>query len=92
MHQYAIPYERLILERKVGSGAYGDVWRARYARLDVVVAVKKLKAASVTKWGLDKFQDEIELMSRLEHENIVQFIGMVPVEAFFLRNFLFCSD
>ena len=77
--RFQIPYKEIFREKKLGSGSFGDVWLATYTHVHVSapVAVKKLKAERIDKFMLRKFQDEIELMARLEHENIVGFVGMV---------------
>ena len=87
--RFQIPYSDIERTKKLGSGTFGDVWLANYTHMHVTapVAVKKLKAERIDSFMLRKFQDEVELMSRLEHANIVGFVGM-PVKLFFTGHYI----
>ncbi len=62
------PYE---IEAPVGSGAMGEVYRAKDIRLDRVVAIKVLPAALALDRELrDRFVREAKLISSLNHPNI----------------------
>ena len=71
-----IPFDHLVVRKKIGSGTFGDVWLALHTRDNANVAVKKLKAEKVEQHMLKRFRDEIILMSRIEHPRIVRFVGM----------------
>ncbi|PRP78638.1 hypothetical protein PROFUN_13512 [Planoprotostelium fungivorum] len=60
--------------QKVGEGAYGVVWKARYR--GNFVAMKQIKTADME--VIEGFMSEVELMKRLSpHPNVVSFIGFV---------------
>lgn len=58
---------------KIGSGSFGDVWRGEWAGIEV--AVKKITKASITDKDIQSFRDEVDIMSKLRHPNVVQFLG-----------------
>ena len=62
----------LVLVKKVGSGAFGDVFEGRCAGVGPV-AVKALR--SVTEASVEAFKAEILLTASLRHINIVNFVG-----------------
>ena len=66
---YQIPgYEALAF---LGSGAMGDVFRARDARLEREVALKVVSAFSGDAAFMDRFEEEARTASSLNHPNIV---------------------
>jgi hypothetical protein len=56
-------------DKKIGSGAFGIVYTAVFR--GTKVAVKQLISEKVDDENLERFQDEILLMSKLHHPNIV---------------------
>ncbi|KAG9416268.1 hypothetical protein AC1031_000669 [Aphanomyces cochlioides] len=64
---------RLTLQRKLGSGAFADVWSGTYQGESV--AVKKLHANRVTLHQLQSFVEEITLMATFDSPYIVKLIG-----------------
>ncbi|CAK4111879.1 unnamed protein product [Aphanomyces euteiches] len=63
----------LTLQRKLGSGAFADVWSGTYQGESV--AVKKLHANRVTLHQLKSFVNEITLMATFDSPYIVKLIG-----------------
>ncbi|KAF0694076.1 Aste57867_15024 [Aphanomyces stellatus] len=63
----------LQLQRKLGSGAFADVWLATFQGESV--AVKKLNSSKVTVNQLHSFIDEIKLMATFDSPYIVKLIG-----------------
>ncbi|MEC8567406.1 MAG: protein kinase, partial [Pseudomonadota bacterium] len=59
--------------KKLGAGAYGEVWAAKYN--GTPVAVKKLHRHKLDEHNLKAFRDEFELQLSLRHPNIVAIIG-----------------
>ncbi|XP_062082453.1 probable LRR receptor-like serine/threonine-protein kinase At1g67720 [Humulus lupulus] len=59
-------------EKKIGSGGFGDVY---YGKLkdDIEIAVKVL--ASNSNQGKREFSNEVTLLSRIHHRNLVQLLG-----------------
>jgi len=62
------------IERKIGQGAYGDVFKARYFGYPVAVKVIKdpLSADEVKR---EKILEELKIMVLLKHPNVVMLMG-----------------
>lgn len=63
---------RYKLDRRLGEGGMGEVWRAYHPALKKHVAVKILKADVASAAGLSRFEREIAAMTELEHPNTVR--------------------
>ncbi|KAJ9703837.1 hypothetical protein PVL29_005208 [Vitis rotundifolia] len=63
----------LTLENKVASGSYGDLFKGTYRSQEV--AIKILKPESVNTDMLREFSQEVYIMRKIRHKNVVQFIG-----------------
>lgn len=66
----------LFIGSKIGEGAHGKVYQGRYR--DRIVAVKVLHRGSTSEERAsleDRFAREVNMMSRVKHENLVKFIG-----------------
>jgi len=70
---YNINYSEITWDKKIAQGAFGEVWRATWA--GTVVAAKKILKTEIGDSDLAEFSQEILLMSKLRHPNIVQFLG-----------------
>ncbi|CAI5437671.1 unnamed protein product [Caenorhabditis angaria] len=80
--EYYILHDDIILINKLGSGAFGEVWKGVWRKRDktsVDVAVKRMKGNS-TKSVIKEFVKEAKLMRKLKHPNIVTIIGVAPSE------------
>lgn len=64
------------LMKRLGSGAFGDVFQARDTRLDRIVAVKILRRDTDDGRGLDWFLREARAAAQLHHTNIVSVHGV----------------
>ncbi|WP_197443831.1 WD40 repeat domain-containing serine/threonine-protein kinase [Maioricimonas rarisocia] len=62
---------RFILERELGSGAFGTVYRAHDPQLDRPVAIKLLKFAPDSEERIARFLAEAKAAAQLHHPNIV---------------------
>ncbi|GMF22236.1 unnamed protein product [Phytophthora lilii] len=60
--------------RLIGSGAFGVVWLVRY-RSTQFLASKRLREDMATRDRVQDFVDEIKMVSRFDHPNIVTFVG-----------------
>lgn len=66
--------EDVKLERKLGEGAFGEVWLGRLH--GKAVACKKIRAMQgMSPEILKAFEEELDVMSRLRHPNILLFMG-----------------
>ena len=63
------PYEIVTL---IGSGAMGEVYRARDTQLDRDVAIKLISPAEAGDDAYRRFEAEARAVSALNHPNIVQ--------------------
>ncbi|KAI4325411.1 hypothetical protein MLD38_030814 [Melastoma candidum] len=70
---WEIDHSQLKNEVKVASGSYGDLYRGTYCGQEV--AIKILKPGRVNAAMLRDFAQEIYIMRKIRHKNVVQFIG-----------------
>ncbi len=64
-------FDRFELIEKLGSGAAGDVWKARDVRLQRMVALKIPRSQALGEEELHRFLREARAAARLRHPNIV---------------------
>jgi hypothetical protein len=57
------------LDRKIGEGGMGEVYRARHALLRRPTAIKLIRPDHVDAETLDRFEGEVQHMSQLKHPN-----------------------
>jgi tetratricopeptide (TPR) repeat protein len=72
--QISLVGNRFRIEREVGAGGMGTVYRALDLETSAVVAVKTLQAVK-TAGALERFARESRLLSELEHPNVVRWIA-----------------
>ncbi|KAJ7001548.1 serine/threonine-protein kinase STY46 isoform X2 [Populus alba] len=63
----------LKFENKVASGSYGDLYKGTYCSQEV--AIKILKPERVNSDLQKEFAQEVYIMRKVRHKNVVQFIG-----------------
>ncbi|XP_059653902.1 serine/threonine-protein kinase STY46-like [Cornus florida] len=63
----------LKFEKKIASGSYGDLYKGSYYTQEV--AIKVLKAEHVNSDMQREFAQEVFIMRKVRHKNVVQFIG-----------------
>ncbi|ELP84601.1 serine/threonine protein kinase TNNI3K, putative [Entamoeba invadens IP1] len=73
--------------QNIGSGASGVVYTAAYK--GYIVAVKTLKATNMKE--VKEFQQESEVLNRLQHKNVVKFYGII-VDKQFAMVMEYCSQ
>jgi len=62
------------IEKKIGSGAMGTVYRARYRKTGQLVAIKVISpGGGDTELAQARFEREAEVLKQLNHPNIVRF-------------------
>lgn len=65
-----------VVEKELGSGAMGTVYRARHKKSGEKVAVKIVSAAVATnESALARFTRESAILKQLKHPNIVRYLG-----------------
>ncbi|GKB13485.1 receptor-like protein kinase FERONIA [Tanacetum coccineum] len=57
----------------IGNGGFGKVYKGYMGNAKTTVAIKRLNPSSTQ--GFHEFQTEIQMLSRLRHENLVSLIG-----------------
>ncbi|KAL3732257.1 hypothetical protein ACJRO7_029001 [Eucalyptus globulus] len=70
------------VDRKLGQGGSSQVYKGFLRSLDRLVAVKRIFAGS--KHSEKVFTNEVKILSRMIHRNLVQFIGWCQEEGEFL--------
>jgi len=78
---WEIPFKRLTLDKKVGAGGAGQVFRGTYSKH--TVAIKELFATLIDPSDLQEFKKEAMLLASLRHPNIVMFYGVSENEKAF---------
>lgn len=63
----------IVFHEKIASGAFGDLYRGSYCGQDV--AIKILRAVQGSEAQISEFLQEIAIMRKVRHKNVVQFIG-----------------
>lgn len=72
--QWYVSPSQLMIIKKIGNGAFGTVWSALYLE-SMVVAVKQVLPEKVDFASMQKFRAEIDLMTKIRHPYVVQFLG-----------------
>ncbi|KAJ8764236.1 hypothetical protein K2173_005976 [Erythroxylum novogranatense] len=70
---WEIDPNQLEIGNKVASGSYGDLYKGTYCSQEV--AVKVFKPERVSAEMLREFSQEVYIMRKIRHKNVVQFIG-----------------
>ncbi|KAL4347186.1 hypothetical protein GQ457_17G002160 [Hibiscus cannabinus] len=70
---WEIDPRHLKFENKVASGSYGDLYKGTYRSQEV--AIKVLKPERINTDLQKEFAQEIFIMRKVRHKNVVQFIG-----------------
>jgi serine/threonine protein kinase/Flp pilus assembly protein TadD len=65
--------EPYVLLAPIGAGGIGEVWKARDTRLERIVALKRLK-----KWSGTRFKQESRAIAALNHPHICQIYDIGP--------------
>ncbi|KAL7082894.1 hypothetical protein ACP275_14G129300 [Erythranthe tilingii] len=70
---WEIDPQNLKFESKVASGSYGDLYKGTYCSQDV--AIKILKTERLNTELQKEFAQEVYIMRKIRHKNVIQFIG-----------------
>ncbi|KAF5764845.1 putative protein kinase TKL-CTR1-DRK-1 family [Helianthus annuus] len=72
-HEWNIDYSELTYGSRVGIGFFGEVFRGTWNGIEV--AIKVLLEQDVTAENIEDFCNEISILSRLRHPNVILFLG-----------------
>jgi serine/threonine protein kinase len=76
-----IPFDEMRLGRKLGEGAFGVVFKAKWHGNDIAVKQVKLRSMPGGRNMLAEFESEISQMAQTAfHENLVQLHGVTTLE------------
>lgn len=64
----------LVLSKKIGGGGSGTIWLGKWQREKI--AYKILDEANISGVNMDGFIQELSLLLRLQHPNIIKFYGI----------------
>ncbi|RWR90653.1 Protein kinase domain-containing protein [Cinnamomum micranthum f. kanehirae] len=73
MDVWEIDARLLKFENKVASGSYGDLYKGSYCSQEV--AIKVLKPERINLDMQQEFAQEVYILRKVRHKNVVQFIG-----------------
>ncbi|XP_047308465.1 serine/threonine-protein kinase STY46-like [Impatiens glandulifera] len=92
MDVWEIDPRLLKFETKVASGSYGDLYKGTYCSQEV--AIKVLNPDRVNTDLLKEFAQEVFIMRKVRHKNVVQFIGACtkPPTLCILTEFMSCGS
>ncbi|KAL3678467.1 hypothetical protein R1sor_021423 [Riccia sorocarpa] len=71
--EWQIDYNELRIDVRVGIGSFGEVFRGMWRGTEV--AIKRLLEQDLTEENTADFCNEISLLSRLRHPNVILFMG-----------------
>lgn len=74
-YAWEIPHRELKFEKKIGHGTFGVVYKGSW--MSTSVAIKTIHSSLQNQRVMERFLQEIALMSTLHHPNIVLFLGAV---------------
>ncbi|GAQ88743.1 Protein kinase superfamily protein [Klebsormidium nitens] len=73
---HTIDVKQLFLGAEVAAGAFGRIFRGQYKKREVAVKVLRMTASQEAADAMaHQFQNEVGILSQLEHPNIVKFVG-----------------
>uniref|UniRef100_A0A1I8AC11 Tyrosine-protein kinase n=1 Tax=Steinernema glaseri TaxID=37863 RepID=A0A1I8AC11_9BILA len=80
------------LQKKIGSGAYGTVYKGVLVKDRCPVAVKRIDSDNKNEQGLVEMMKEARVMQLYDHSNIVKFYGYIVDRTPYLLVMELCQD
>ncbi|XP_075051915.1 tyrosine-protein kinase Fgr [Mixophyes fleayi] len=77
---WEIERESITLDKKLGQGCFGDVWKGTWSGT-TKVAVKTLKPGTMSP---EAFLEEAQIMKKLRHDKLVQLYAVVSEEPIYI--------
>ena len=72
--KWSLQHSDLKMGRKIGKGAFGDVYEANLLKQDQKVAVKTCRSVDV--YDMEKFLQEADILKGYQHPNIVRLVDL----------------
>lgn len=73
--------EDFIIEKKLGGGKFGTVYRAYHTKTGTVYALKKIEKKMLKEnMFIDQFLREVKIQSFLKHRNVMELYGIFDDE------------
>lgn len=72
LEEGAVVNQRFRLQKKIGQGGMGAVWKATDLELDEIIAIKFLASQLVDEEALGRFKQEVSLSRQFNHPNIIR--------------------
>ena len=76
VQKYALNHADFQSQKKIGSGAFADVFMGIQKSTNKVVAIKQLQVKEFTEESLAMYLREVEIMGDLKHFAVLPFIGV----------------
>ena len=72
-HINTLPIKEIYkITRKIGSGAYGEVWKCYLRETGELWAVKIIKKKALEKAERERLKNESEILRQMDHPNIIK--------------------
>lgn len=87
------PAEHYVIEKKLGEGSYGEVYKVRQKSINVVRAMKKIirKDKSKDKENEKEVENEINLLKQIDHPNVVKIFEFYQTKQAYFIITEFCN-
>ena len=86
------PSKKYQILSKLGSGSFGNVYLARNKFTDERVALKQIKKSSACLLSDGKIKDEIEILKKLDHPDIVRIIESFNTKNSYILITEYCEE
>ncbi|KAK0413413.1 hypothetical protein QR680_006789 [Steinernema hermaphroditum] len=90
--KFQLVHKDIKLQKKIGSGAYGTVYKGVLNRDRRPVAVKRIESDNRNEQGLVDMMKEARVMQLYDHPNIVKFYGYIVDRSPYLLVMELCQD
>ncbi|TKR61391.1 hypothetical protein L596_028506 [Steinernema carpocapsae] len=90
--KFQLVHRDIKLQKKIGSGAYGTVYKGVLVKDRCPVAVKRIDSDNKNEQGLVEMMKEARVMQLYDHPNIVKFFGYIVDRTPYLLVMELCQD
>ncbi|KAJ1281014.1 hypothetical protein BS78_04G276100 [Paspalum vaginatum] len=73
--EFEMQWDEIAIGERIGLGSFGEVYRGEWHGTEV--AVKKFLQQDISSDALEEFRQEVRIMKRLRHPNVVLFMGAI---------------